>query len=27
VIKEAQALFPNTSVARDFDTFQSKREE
>jgi ribonuclease Z len=27
VIKEAQALFPNTSVARDFDTFQIKREE
>jgi len=26
-IKEAQALFPNTSVARDFDTFQIKREE
>ena len=27
VIKEAQGLFPNTSVARDFDTFQIKREE
>ncbi len=27
VIKEAQALFPNTSVARDFDSFQIKREE
>ena len=27
VVKEAQALFPNTSVARDFDTFQIKREE
>lgn len=27
VIKEAQALFPNTSVARDFDMFQIKREE
>lgn len=27
VIKEAQALFPNTSVARDFDVFQIKREE
>jgi len=27
VIREAQALFPNTSVARDFDTFQIKREE
>ena len=27
VIKEAQALFRNTSVARDFDTFQIKREE
>ena len=27
VIKEVQALFPNTSVARDFDMFQIKREE
>ena len=27
VVKEAQAIFPNTSVARDFDTFQIKREE
>jgi ribonuclease Z len=27
VIKEVQALFPNTSVARDFDSFQIKREE
>jgi ribonuclease Z len=27
VIKEAQAIFPNTSVARDFDSFQIKREE
>jgi ribonuclease Z len=27
VLKEAQAIFPNTSVARDFDTFQIKREE
>lgn len=27
VIKEAQSIFPNTSVARDFDTFQIKREE
>jgi len=26
VIKEAQAIFPNTVVARDFDTFQIKRE-
>jgi ribonuclease Z len=26
VIKEAQAVFPNTVVARDFDTFQIKRE-
>jgi len=26
VIKEAQSVFPNTSVARDFDTFQIKRE-
>ncbi|MFT3892420.1 MAG: ribonuclease Z [Anaerolineales bacterium] len=24
VLKEAQAIFPNTSVARDFDTFQIK---
>jgi len=27
VIKEAQATFANTTVARDFDTFQIKREE
>jgi ribonuclease Z len=27
VLKEAQAIFPNTSVARDFDVFQIKREE
>jgi ribonuclease Z len=27
VLKEAQAIFPNTSVARDFDSFQIKREE
>jgi len=27
VIKEAQAIFPNTTVARDFDTFQIKRDE
>ncbi|HAV78262.1 MAG TPA: ribonuclease Z [Anaerolineae bacterium] len=27
VIKEAQVVFANTSVARDFDTFQIKREE
>ena len=27
VLKEAQAIFPNTSVARDFDLFQIKREE
>ena len=27
VIKEAQAIFPNTVVARDFDTFQIKRDE
>ena len=27
VLKEAQTIFPNTSVARDFDTFQIKREE
>ena len=27
VLKEAQAIFPNVSVARDFDTFQIKREE
>jgi len=26
VIKEAQAIFPNTSVARDFDTFQIKHD-
>ena len=27
VLKEAQAIFPNTAVARDFDLFQIKREE
>ena len=27
VLKEAQIIFPNTSVARDFDSFQIKREE
>jgi ribonuclease Z len=27
VLKEAQAIFPNSSVARDFDSFQIKREE
>jgi len=27
VIKEAQSIFPNTVVARDFDTFQIKRDE
>jgi len=27
VLKEAQEIFANTSVARDFDTFQIKREE
>lgn len=27
VLREALAIFPNTSVARDFDTFQIKREE
>ena len=27
VLKEAQAIFPNTVVARDFDLFQIKREE
>jgi ribonuclease Z len=26
VLAEAQAIFPNTSVARDFDSFQIKRE-
>jgi ribonuclease Z len=26
VIKEAQAVFPNAVVARDFDVFQVKRE-
>ena len=26
VIREAQSVFPNTSVARDFDTFQIKRD-
>jgi ribonuclease Z len=26
VLKEAQAIFPNSVVARDFDTFQIKRE-
>ena len=27
VLKEAQAIFSNTAVARDFDSFQIKREE
>jgi ribonuclease Z len=27
VLKEAQAIFPNSIVARDFDSFQIKREE
>jgi len=27
VLNEAQTIFPNTSVARDFDSFQIKREE
>jgi ribonuclease Z len=27
VLKEAQAIFPNSVVARDFDVFQIKREE
>lgn len=27
VVKEAQAIFPNVSVARDFDLFQIKRDE
>jgi len=27
VVKEAQSIFPNSVVARDFDTFQVKREE
>ncbi|HZM23081.1 MAG TPA: ribonuclease Z [Anaerolineales bacterium] len=27
VLKESQAVFPNTAVARDFDSFQIKREE
>jgi ribonuclease Z len=27
VLKEAQSVFPNSVVARDFDTFQIKREE
>jgi ribonuclease Z len=27
ILKEVQAIFPNTSVARDFDSFQIKREE
>jgi ribonuclease Z len=27
VLKEAQPIFPNTVVARDFDSFQIKREE
>ncbi len=26
VLKEAQAVFPNTAVARDFDTYQVRRE-
>jgi ribonuclease Z len=27
ILKEAQAIFQNTAVARDFDTFQIRREE
>jgi ribonuclease Z len=27
VLAEAQAIFPNSVVARDFDTFQIKRED
>ena len=27
VLKEAQAIFPNATVARDFDSFQIKRED
>ena len=27
ILKEAQAIFPNVSVARDFDTFQIKRQD
>jgi ribonuclease Z len=27
ILQEAQAIFPNTTVARDFDSFQIKREE
>jgi ribonuclease Z len=27
VLKEAQAIFPNTTVARDFDSFQIKRKQ
>jgi ribonuclease Z len=27
VLAEAQAIFPNTSVARDFDAFQVRRGE
>ena len=27
VLKEAQAIFPNSVVARDFDSFQIKMEE
>lgn len=27
ILKEAQAIFPNSVVARDFDSFQIKREE
>jgi ribonuclease Z len=27
ILQEAQAVFPNASVARDFDSFQIKREE
>ena len=27
VLKEAQAVHPKVSVARDFDTFQVRREE
>ena len=27
VLQEAQAIFPNTSVARDFDTFTVKHDD
>ncbi len=27
ILKEAQAVFPNTTVARDFDSFQIKRQD